>query len=404
MNQFFYQITRKASDLINSDDYRERNITRQTAFTRNRKLSFPVMIVLLLNFLTRTMQIELDDFFANVLDAGTDSVTKQAFFKARKNILPDAFKELFLMTRDMVLNKNKIKRHKGYRILAIDGSELRLDKTKENKDIFLPRNHSPENKTNAEISLLYDVISHYVIDAQIGSIGICEREYAKKNLAHFSSICDEKDMIATLTGMGCKYLMRLQASCFKGVKENPSNDFRITVSTKTDTYSVRVVRVILKSGEIETLITNLSEDEFSADDFLDLYFLRWGIETTYDTLKNKLLIEKFSGRSPVAVLQEYYAMMFVLNCIAAMSATVNRKLLSRKTDCKYQYRANVNLMIGYFKYRLSAMLLFAGRALDICRQLILLCLKQPVPMIKGRSAPRPEFSHQRKVFCPKYSI
>ena len=51
------------------------------------------------------------------------------------------------------------------------------------------------------------------------------------------------------------------ASCFKGVKENPSNDFRITVSTKTDTYSVRVVRVILKSGEIETLITNLSEEE-----------------------------------------------------------------------------------------------------------------------------------------------
>lgn len=413
MNQFFYQITRKASDLINSDDYRERNITRQTAFTRNRKLSFPVMIVLLLNFLTRTMQIELDDFFANVLDAGTDSVTKQAFFKARKNILPDAFKELFLMTRDVVLNKNKIKRHKGYRILAIDGSELRLDKTKENKDIFLPRNHSPENKTNAEISLLYDVISHYVIDAQIGSIGVCEREYAKKNLAHFSSKKDivifdrgypSRDMIATLTGMGCKYLMRLQASCFKGVKENPSNDFRITVSTKTDTYSVRVVRVILKSGEIETLITNLSEDEFSADDFLDLYFLRWGIETTYDTLKNKLLIEKFSGRSPVAVLQEYYAMMFVLNCIAAMSATVNRKLLSRKTDCKYQYKANVNLMIGYFKYRLSAMLLFAGKALDICRQLILLCLKQPVPMIKGRSAPRPEFSHQRKVFCPKYSI
>lgn len=416
MNQFFYQITRKASELINSDDYCKRNVTKQTAFTRNRKLPFPVMVVLLLNLLTRTMQIELDDFFANVLDLDTDSVTKQDFFKARKNILPDAFKELFLMTRDMALSKNKIKRHKGYLILAIDGSELRLNKTKENKDIFLPRNHSHENKTNAEISLLYDVISHYVIDTQIGSIGICEREYAKKNLAHFSSICDEKDivifdrgypsgdMIAALAGMGCKYLMQLQASCFKGVKETPSNDFRLTVSTKTDTYSVRVVRVILKSGEVETLITNLSEDEFGANDFLNLYFLRWGIETAYDTLKNKLLIEKFAGRSPVAVLQEYYAMMFVLNCIAAMSATVNRKLLSRKATCKYQYRANVNLMIGYFKYRLSAMLLFAEKALDICRQLVLLCLKQPVPIIKGRSAPRPEFSHQRKVFCPKYSI
>ena len=82
------------------------------------------------------------------------------------------------------------------------------------------------------------------------------------------------------------------------------------------------------------------------------YFLRWGIETTYDTLKNKLLLEKFAGRSHVAVLQEYYAMMFVLNCIAAMSAAVNRKLVSSKADCKYRYRANVNLMIGYFKYRL----------------------------------------------------
>ena len=377
MNQFFYQITRKASELINSDNYRERNITKQTAFTRNRKLTFPVMIVLLLNFLTRTMQIELDDFFANVLDASTDSVTKQAFFKARKNILPDAFKELFLMTRDMVLNKKKIKRHKGYRILAIDGSELTLQRTRDNQEIFAQGNGSAKNKTNAEISLLYDVISGYVIDAQIGSIRVNERDYAKKNLTYFSSICDEKDivifdrgypsrdMIAVLTGMGCKYLMRLPDSSFKGVKENPSNDFRITVSTKTDTYSVRVVRVILKSGEVETLITNLSEDEFSADDFLDLYFLRWGIETTYDTLKNKLLLEKFAGRSHVAVLQEYYAMMFVLNCIAAMSAAVNRKLVSSKADCKYRYRANVNLMIGYFKYRLSAMLLFAGKALGM---------------------------------------
>ena len=161
-------------------------------------------------------------------------------------------------------------------------------------------------------------------------------------LHYFSSICNEKDivifdrgypsrdMIAVLTDMGCKYLMRLQSSCFKGVKENPSNDFKITVSTKNDTYTVRVVRVKLKSGEVETLITNLSENEFNTNDFLGLYFFRWGIETVYDTLKNKLLIEKFAGRSPVAVLQEYYAMMFILNCIAAMSPTVNRKLSSSK--------------------------------------------------------------------------
>lgn len=416
MNQFFYQITCKASELIHSGDYRKRNVTIQTAFTRNRRLTFPIMIVFILNFLTRTAQIELDDFFANVLEDKTTSVTKQAFFKARKNIRPEAFKELFLMTRDLIFEQTKIRRHKGYRVFAIDGSEIRLDKTKENEDIFLSRKQSPQNKTNAQISLLYDVISHYVIDAQIGSISVSEREYAKRNLAYFSSICDEKDivifdrgypsrdMIALMSEMKCKYLMRLQSSTFKGIKDNPKSDFRLTITCGENDYSVRVVRVTLNTGEVETLITNLHENNFRTKDFLNLYFLRWGIETAYDVLKNKLLIEKFAGRSSIAVLQEYYAMMFILNCMAAMTSTVNRKLSRIKADCKYQYRANLNLMIGYFKHRLSLMLLFKCRALGICNVLLSLCLKQPVPLITGRSSPRPLFSHQRKVFCPKYSI
>ena len=116
--------------MIHSDDFRSRNISVETAFTRNRKLSFPIIITLILNLLTRTAQIELDDFFSEVLENKTESVTKQAFFKARQKVKFDAFKELFFMTRDMILEHNKIRKYRGYRIFAIDGSELRLDKTK----------------------------------------------------------------------------------------------------------------------------------------------------------------------------------------------------------------------------------------------------------------------------------
>ena len=52
-----------------------------------------------------------------------------------------------------------------------------------------------KTKPMQEFFLLYDVVSNYVIDAQIGSIGISKRDYAIKNLAHFSSICDEKDIV-----------------------------------------------------------------------------------------------------------------------------------------------------------------------------------------------------------------
>ena len=68
-----------------------------------------------------------------------------------------------------------------------------------------------------------------------------------------------------------------------------------------------------------------------------------------------------------------------------MSATLNKKLKSIKADCKYHYKANINLFIGYLKYRLPAMLLFADKAFDICKQLLFLSMKHTVPIIKGRS-------------------
>ena len=92
MNQFFCQMLMQASKLIHSESFKTRNITSEKAFTRNRKLTFPVMISLLLNMLTRTMQIELDDFFFHVLDSSC--VKKKSFFKARKNILHTDFQEL----------------------------------------------------------------------------------------------------------------------------------------------------------------------------------------------------------------------------------------------------------------------------------------------------------------------
>ena len=134
--------------------------------------------------------------------------------------------------------------------------------------------------------------------------------------------------------------MRLQRSAFKGVNENTSRDFRIDIKYHKNTYSVRVVRVILNTGEMETLITNLDEKEFHTNEFKKLYFMRWGVETAFDTLKNKLLIEKFSGRSPIAVMQEFYAMMFT-----AMKLTVDRKLKAAKSDCKYSYQGNLNLRV-----------------------------------------------------------
>ena len=359
--------------------------------------------------MTKTAQIEANNFFETVLE-DEKSVTKQALFKSRKNISPGVFQELFRMTNDMIIQKNKIRRYKGYRIFAVDGSELRIEKNKSTEKYFIQRANSAENKTSARISVLYDVISDFVLDAQIGSLETDEREMAVRNIIYFSRFFNSKDivifdrgypsrkMISFMTEMNGKYLMRLQGSCFRGV------DFRITITHNDKTYSVRIVRVVLKSGEVETLITNLSENELDTDKFRELYFLRWGIETAFDILKNKFLIEKFSGKSLVAIFQEYYSIMFLMNCMSAMKLTVDRKLKKSKKHCRYLCEGNRSLIIECFKHRIPTIILYPNKQTELCQKLILLCIRQPVPVIPDRFFQRPLFSHQRKVFSPKFSI
>lgn len=53
-------------------------------------------------------------------------------------------------------------------------------------------------------------------------------------------------------------------------------------------FSVRVLKVLLSSGETKTLLTNLNSQKLPIGDAADLYFKRWGFETAYDLLKSKL--------------------------------------------------------------------------------------------------------------------
>ena len=62
-----------------------------------------------------------------------------------------------------------------------------------------------------------------------------------------------------------------------------------------DSFSLRMVRVKLDTGESEVLITNLPREEFPQEKFKEIYHLRWGIETAYETLKDRLQLENFSG-------------------------------------------------------------------------------------------------------------
>ena len=72
-----------------------------------------------------------------------------------------------------------------------------------------------------------------------------------------------------------------------------------------------MIKVVLSSGETETLVTNLSSKTFQTEEAGTLYFKRWGIEIKFDSLKNRLALENMSGRRPVTVYQDFWATMYI---------------------------------------------------------------------------------------------
>jgi hypothetical protein len=81
---------------------------------------------------------------------------------------------------------------------------------------------------------------------------------------------------------------------------------------------VRVIKLRLKGGETETLISSLMDSGYDVNIFKGLYFKRWPIEGKYDEVKKKLEVENFSGILADNIRQDFYAAMTLANIVAEM--------------------------------------------------------------------------------------
>ena len=145
----------------------------------------------------------------------------------------------------------------------------------------------------------------------------------------------------------------------KVVNEAREEDQIVEVRIKGKIIKVRVLRFLLESGVEEVLITNLLEESLSIKDFKELYFKRWGIEVKFNELKNRLQIENFSGETPIAIEQDFYASIYLSNMAAIAKAEVNHKIEQKNRNKKFnhEYKANTNILIGKLKDSLVMALL-----------------------------------------------
>lgn len=125
-----------------------------------------------------------------------------------------------------------------------------------------------------------------------------------------------KDFITFIESRKLKYLMRVSSGFLRVVVNAPKADQIIEVKHIDKILRMRVIKLELESGIIETLVTNLFDEDLSLTHFKELYFKRWGIEVKYNEIKNKLQVENFTGQTVIAIEQDFYATMYLANMVA----------------------------------------------------------------------------------------
>jgi hypothetical protein len=142
------------------------------------------------------------------------------------------------------------------------------------------------------------------------------------------------------------------------------------------TVTVRFVRVRLKTGEWEVLVTSLcDETAYPTADFLELYHWRWGVETFYGILKTRLDLENFSGLTAEAVRQDFHATVYLTGLESLLTETAQAPLDAKAT----RHPQTVNRAVSFNAIKNHALHLLSSNLdpLVLMKQLTALFLTNP---------------------------
>lgn len=128
--------------------------------TRKRKLSFKTIINSILQISGGNIDNELLTFF----NCSKATPTAAAFVQQRSKILPTAFEDLFKSFTNTVDPHAK---YKGYRILAVDGSDLHVPTNPNDSDSYFPRINVQRPYNLLHLNALYDVCGKIYVDTII---------------------------------------------------------------------------------------------------------------------------------------------------------------------------------------------------------------------------------------------
>ncbi len=248
-------------------------------------------------------------------------VSKQALSKARMGLNPEFVRKFANGIAEIQTQDANAPSYLGMRLIVIDGTDIALENSDELKKSFVCSGPK-RNAATALGSLAY------------GTLVLLRR---------ISGIYQNMDFF---------YLLRVRKKWNLQV-DAVQTEGRVTLSHENQDFQVRVLKVKIPGGETEPLLTNLPETLLPRKNAAELYFKRWAVETAFDTLKSKLQLENFSGKTEVSVRQDFYATVYLAGfaMICAEDADKIIEEQDRDKQLKYRRKSNLNRSIDCLRTR-----------------------------------------------------
>jgi hypothetical protein len=347
----------------------------------------------------RSLQGELDDFFARLADQGPllRAVTKSAFSQARRKLKPSVFRSLNDLLLTQWESHVSVPRWHGFRLLAGDATTLRLPALPEVLEEFGTHGDRWGGQTPlAQVFGLFDVASGLLVHAEMFESATREREMLANTIAHVRN----DDLLLLDRGFPAYWLFawlieRQRHFCMR-VRDGVAGmaqfaPFVRSMATETIMqvavpaaaarkaaaqgfaigklcFPIRLIRVRLPSGESEFLVTSLLDSTtFPAHEFAALYHCRWRIEECFKQLKCRLAVEHFSGELPESIRQDFLAKVWLGNLVATFAYLAHAALPETK---RRHYIPNLSYAIAAVRAALPRLLLFLRNPTAILRRVL----------------------------------
>ena len=385
---------------VQTEEFKNLAREAETDFTRDRKLKLKDYIYMIINRPSTSLTGMIRKYTDEMKDVPVCS--KQAFSKGRKRIRPESISRLISRAAEFIQrNSSGLKTWNGLQVFAVDGSRINLPDSKESRKYFGFQKNSGE-QVQGLFSGLYDVLNGFFVDAEIAPCASSERKLVLRHIAeyrsgyadllHKSVITFDRgypsgELIEELGREGPQRLYYVMRCCSEFIRS-----MRLTGDDCILTYKfvkasrpvkLRVVRFKLDDGSTEILITNLLDSRFTISDFRELYHLRWGIETVYYFLKNRIELENYSGALTRAILQDTYGAVVLVNIFSAFLIDLRRKHPLSKD--KIPNRAEI---LRLLRTRLFRILEHHSKLAALYSTLLLEAANYYVYVKSGRSFPR----------------